>query len=113
MPPRARVAGLECLRCHAVYEEPRLFTGCPACAGRGVAVNLTARLDLRPLEGIGAEAFPTLPRSLWRYAALLPVAADGAVTLGEGATPLTLLERLGRRVGLPRLYVKDESQNPT
>jgi threonine synthase len=35
------------------------------------------------------------------------------VSLGEGATPLVHLERLGRRLGLPRLYAKDESQNPT
>jgi len=35
------------------------------------------------------------------------------VSLGEGATPLVHLERLGRRLGLPWLYAKDESQNPT
>ncbi len=34
-------------------------------------------------------------------------------SLGEGATPLVHLERLGRRLGLPRLFAKDESQNPT
>src|SRR5206468_7293881 len=35
------------------------------------------------------------------------------VTLGEGDTPLIHLERIGRRLGLSRLYAKDESQNPT
>ena len=34
-------------------------------------------------------------------------------TLGEGATPLVPLERLGSRLGVPQLYAKDESQNPT
>ena len=35
------------------------------------------------------------------------------VTLDEGGTPLVHLERLGARLGLPRLYAKDESRNPT
>ena len=43
----------------------------------------------------------------------MPVTADPPVTLGEGATPLIHLERLGRRLGLGRLYAKDESRNPT
>jgi threonine synthase len=44
---------------------------------------------------------------------VLPVPAERAVSLGEGATPLIRLERLGRRLGLRQLYAKDESQNPT
>ena len=33
--------------------------------------------------------------------------------LGEGFTPLIHARRLGRKLGLPNLYLKDESQNPT
>jgi threonine synthase len=44
----------------------------------------------------------------------LPALPDAQpISLGEGATPLVPLERLGRRLGLPHLYAKDESQNPT
>ena len=113
MATRARVVGLECLRCHAVFEAGRLFTGCPTCAAQGAPVNLTVMLDLGPLRGIRPERFASPGRGLWRFGALLPVAGDRAVSLGEGATPLIHLERLGRRLGLPRLYAKDESQNPT
>ncbi len=42
---------------------------------------------------------------------LLP--GDKPVTLGEGLTPLLHAERLGRTLGLQRLYIKDESPNPT
>ena len=42
---------------------------------------------------------------------LLP--GDKPVTLGEGLTPLLHAERLGRTLGLERLYIKDESPNPT
>jgi threonine synthase len=44
---------------------------------------------------------------------LLPEADEKPVTLGEGWTPLVHARRLGRAVGLDRLYVKDESLNPT
>lgn len=115
MPPAARVLGLECLRCHALFEQPRLFTGCPRCREQGVAVNLTVRLDLDPLKGQVPELFARSSgrRGLWRFGAVMPVATDRPVTLGEGATPLIHLERLGRRLGLSRLYAKDEGQNPT
>jgi len=67
MSPSARVLGLECLRCHTVFEEPGGFSGCPRCRQRGVAVNLTVRLDLSPLAGLRPEGLPTTPRGLWRY----------------------------------------------
>jgi threonine synthase len=113
MLPSARVVGLECLRCHTVFEDARGFAGCPRCREAGVAVNLTVRLDLSALAGLRPESLPSTPRGLWRYAAVLPVAAEHAVSLGEGATPLVRLERLGKRLGLPRLFAKDESRNPT
>ena len=50
---------------------------------------------------------------MWRYAALLPVPLEEAVTLGEGLTPLIPCERMGARLGVRGLYVKDESRNPT
>ncbi|MEX2147864.1 MAG: pyridoxal-phosphate dependent enzyme [Candidatus Rokuibacteriota bacterium] len=108
----ARVVGLECLRCAALFEGSAIFTGCPRCRERGVAASLSVKLDLGPLHGLTPAALPAAPRSLWRYRALMPVSAT-PVTLGEGATPLVHLDRLGRRLGFPRLYVKDESQNPT
>jgi threonine synthase len=51
---------------------------------------------------------------LWRYRALLPI-ADGEepVSLGEGLTPLVDSPSLAREVGVRRLWIKDESQNPT
>jgi threonine synthase len=35
------------------------------------------------------------------------------VTLGEGDTGLHACERLGRELGIPRLFVKNEGENPT
>ena len=51
---------------------------------------------------------------MWRYRELLPLFADEeAVSLGEGFTPLVHARTIGIQLGLPRLYVKDESLNPT
>ncbi len=104
---------LDCPRCGAQFQSDRLFTGCPLCRAQGLAVNLAVATELSRLAHVKAEGFPTAPRGLWRFRALLPVKGDRPVTLGEGGTPLIHLERLGRRLGLPRLYAKDESQNPT
>jgi threonine synthase len=52
--------------------------------------------------------------TLWRYREVLPVAQDSSILcLGEGFTPLIHARRLGKKLGLPNLYLKDESQNPT
>ena len=54
------------------------------------------------------------PRSMWRYAPLLPVADESSlVSLGEGWTPLLETPRLGKRLGAKNLLVKDEGANPT
>jgi threonine synthase len=51
---------------------------------------------------------------MWRYHEVLPAAsADAIVSLGEGMTPLVPVPRLGRRLGLARLLIKDEGINPT
>ncbi|MBN4095084.1 MULTISPECIES: pyridoxal-phosphate dependent enzyme [Methylobacterium] len=45
-------------------------------------------LMITDLPGIGRAEIDTGRRSLWRYAAALPVAVADPVTLGEGCTPL-------------------------
>jgi threonine synthase len=51
---------------------------------------------------------------MWRYRELMPIFADEhPITLGEGFTPLLHARGLGARLGLDRLFIKDESLNPT
>jgi threonine synthase len=60
------------------------------------------------------SALPGRAANLWRYRELLPLApGEEPVCLGEGMTPLLKAERLGARVGLGHLHVKDEAVNPT
>jgi len=51
---------------------------------------------------------------MWRYREVMPVlATKNIITLGEGFTPLLEANRLGKKLGLSHLMIKDESQNPT
>src|SRR5437879_4054901 len=70
------------------------------------------------LAKVGSAVTPATFRgrspTLWRYRELLPLPFDAEpVTLGEGMTPLLPCPRLGREMGLERLFIKDESQLPT
>jgi threonine synthase len=57
---------------------------------------------------------PARPTLVERYRRFLPVTeATPPLTLGEGSTPLVAVPRLGERIGVPRLRVKVEGQNPT
>jgi threonine synthase len=56
------------------------------------------------------------PRSLWRYADLLPVLSDDPahrLDLGTGFTPLRPAPRLAARLGLRELWLKDDTRNPS
>ncbi|QPC91561.1 threonine synthase [Mesorhizobium sp. INR15] len=44
---------------------------------------------------------------------MLPCAAEDAVTLGEGLTPLLAAPRIGAFLGVADLAIKDEGRNPT
>jgi threonine synthase len=82
---------------------------CPSCFGA-----LDVAYDYAALRGqVTRESIAAGPPSLWRYAALLPNQPEDAVSLGEGFTPLHHARNLGARLGLDRLFLKDDTRNPT
>jgi threonine synthase len=88
-------------------------TGCPDCAARDWHANLTTVYDLARARPEFERAIAERPPGVWRFDALLPFPAHRAVTLREGGTPLVETARLARRLGLRRVWIKDESRNPT
>ncbi|PYQ02548.1 MAG: threonine synthase [Acidobacteria bacterium] len=100
---------LECTKCGRRYEPGQVLNLCECGAPLFARYNLDrAAKNMRP--GHLALREPTL----WRYDDVLPVDnPDHRISLGEGFTPLLSARRLGAKVGLPRLFVKDESGNPT
>jgi threonine synthase len=75
---------------------------------------LLARYDLSAARAWSRDSLRDREPSMWRYRELMPLFSDEQpVTLGEGFTPLIRARTLGERLGLDRLFVKDESLNPT
>jgi len=103
------LAGLRCSRCESRF---------PADVVRGLCTCGAPLLAVYDLQRLAAEssrdAFTGRVPSMWRYHELLPVSTESSVvTLGEGMTPLIPMPRIGARVGVPRLLLKDEGTIPT
>ncbi|MCC6190439.1 MAG: threonine synthase [Anaerolineales bacterium] len=101
---------LYCPECGAVFATGALHTFCTACRS-----PLLARYDLaRARAELDRAAFSARPRGMWRWHELLPVRDPACrLALGEGDCPLLTAPRLSTALGLPHLFIKDESFNPT
>ncbi len=62
---------------------------------------------------VSRETIASRPATLWRYREFLPCEADTAVDIGAGFTPLIHAKNLGKALGLPNLYIKNDTANPT
>jgi threonine synthase len=90
-------------------EGPPPLTVAPCCNA-----PLLARYDLPAAAAALPSPGAAGPRGVWRYRAVLPLAAGAApITLGEGGTPLLRLPRMGEALGASDLHVKMEAANPT
>lgn len=103
---------LHCTECSESVSAGEPVWACPSCGSLlEIRQEAVAIDDARSL----LEAARGLPAGdgIWRYGDLIPIDAAGAVTLGEGNTPVVHLRALGRRMGLDRLYAKLEYFSPT
>ena len=108
----ARLPGathLECTGTGETFESEQLIGLSPA------GKPLFARYDLDAIRArfTPASLVKRAP-TLWRYREVLPVRSPRCrVSLGEGFTPMVESSRLARSLGVGRLWIKDEGQNPT
>jgi threonine synthase len=78
-------------------------------------------LDFGPLEAVydyeairrrvSRRALAGRPPTMWRYREFLPLDGDPAVGLHVGFTPLVRARRLGNLLGIPELYIKNDTVN--
>ncbi len=104
---------LRCLVCGAEYAPEEVRYVCPHHGSDGVldvVYDYTAIAARADRDALSARA----ELDMWRYLPLLPV-ADPSLRppLAVGWTPIARAERLGRRLSLSHLWVKDEGRNPT
>ena len=107
--------GLVCLYCGATYGLEPMFGGCPKCQTEKFYSNLTVQYDYESLRGkISWDSFRNGRPGIWRFSDLLPVENPSHfLTIHEGNTPLVSLNHVAKEAGLKKLFVKDETRNPT
>ena len=102
---------VEALRCRVCESEyPAVASGvCVRCFGPLEPVydwDAVARV-------VSRERIAAGPRSLWRYADLLPVTAPADAAAGPGWTPLVPAPRLAAALGVGEVLLKLDHANPT
>jgi threonine synthase len=97
---------LQCKECGAEYE-PKATHVCELCFG-----PLEVKYDYDWLrKTVTRETIQAGPNSIWRYRPFLPVATDNVIDVGTGMTPLVQANRLARRLGLKKLFIKNDAVN--
>jgi threonine synthase len=97
----AKIIGFQCSKCGATFMAETAQNVCLKDGG-----PLYVRYDLAEIRrNITRESVNAGPKSMWRYAAVLPDAEP--VTLGEGFTPMLPSRKH------PNLLIKDDGLNPT
>jgi len=107
------VFGLKCVLCGEEYGVDEVLYICPKHGYEGI---LDVQYDYELIgERLTKEGLAqNHDHSIWRYKPLLPVAAESPIPpLQVGWTPLYQTKRLGEKLGLLNLYLKDEGRNPT
>jgi threonine synthase len=105
------VKKISCARCGTEYD---FNSGPIRCRNRD-----DGRLDIyydydAVRNAINQAELSKREKGLWRYRELLPVnSPKHIVSLGEGGTPLLPARRLSKELGLERLWLLDDTRNPT
>ena len=103
------VSALRCPKCAGKPESKTVFR-CPACGSIlevKVEIGHLTRSDLQAMS-------QSRDRSIWRWFDFFPIESRASiVSLGEGSTPLIHATRLGERLSMARLYLKNDTVLPT
>ena len=98
-----------CVKCGKEYEATANLTNC-SCGG---ILDIIYDYDYIK-KNLTKETLKSRPNTMWRYRELLPVEETTPDTpLRVGWSPLYEEPRLAKQLGLKKLWVKDDGQNPT
>lgn len=99
----------KCVKCGKIYDAVPSLTDCE-CGG---ILDIVYDYDFIKAN-LTKEKLKTRPYTMWRYRELLPVEESTPDTpLRVGWSPLYEADRLGKLLGVKKLWVKDDGQNPT
>ncbi|MBI4669929.1 MAG: threonine synthase [Elusimicrobia bacterium] len=106
-----KILGFRCVRCAGEFHFGKVKYVCPACQG-----NLQIIYDYKNLKKrISRNSLKANPKlDIGRYLDILPLSGRNHFPpIPVGWTPLYSAKRLGARVGLSHLYLKDDGRNPS
>ncbi|UTF52654.1 threonine synthase [Natronosalvus rutilus] len=102
------VSHFECYDCGSTYDLEHTEFPCPECGG-----ILDPKYDYEAID-VSREEIEARNGSMWKYRELLPILdTDDIVSMGEGNTPIVECPALAEEMGVARVAIKDEGQNPT
>jgi threonine synthase len=104
----SHVAGLRCRACGRPEAIGPNFV-CVACFG---PLEVVYDYDVARRQ-LTREAIAERAPGIWRYLELLPVEAPPVRGLAVGSTALVPADRLADDLGIDRLWLKDDTRNPT
>ncbi len=100
---------MKCIGCGREYNPEEIIYTCTTCDDL-LAIEYDFSKIPRNLE----EKWKNRPLSVWKYREILPVThEEKIVSMGEGGTKLHSCKRLANTIGLKKLHVKNEGENPT
>tara|TARA_B100000029_G_scaffold69928_1_gene62165 strand:- start:1911 stop:3107 length:1197 start_codon:yes stop_codon:yes gene_type:complete len=101
---------IECTLCGVLQDAGKVHRLCPECGG-----VLYPRYDLKSAaKEFDRDVLNYRDPTMWRYFELLPIIdSKNIVTLGEGFTPIFEISKVAKELNCEKLFVKDESLNPT
>ncbi len=103
-----RIVGMRCRACGGPQPIGLSYV-CPTCFG-----PLEVDYDYAVVGAtLTRAAIASRAPGIWRYAELLPVDEPPSRGLAVGSTPLLAAERLAPELGLERLWIKDDTRNPS
>ncbi len=101
----AKIKSLQCRECKKEYT-PTFRYICEECFG-----PLDVNYDF---PTVNKSTFANREHTYWRYHEMLPIESkSNIVSIGAGLTPLIKADKLGEKLGLNNLYIKNDSVNPT
>ena len=101
---------LKCVKCGKVWDETQTTSSCLSCGA-----PLDAEYDYDYVKSrLNYYALKNAPISAAKYLNFYPICdLNKLISLDEGGTPLRKSKQIAKKLGLKKLYFKDETGNPT
>ncbi len=108
-----KILGLKCVKCGQVYKENEVLYHCKKCGKEGI-LDVLLDYELIKEEMDKENLINNSEYSIWRYVPAIPIEKrENIQALKVGWTPLYEVKELRKILGIDKLFIKDDSRNPT